>query len=79
MNSNYIVAGTNIVEFDNSQFVYNIGITLGFKPSMVVIQSSDPAITFGLVSMTDTGFILNAKCINGDLTAIIKFYYMCTR
>ena len=77
--SKYIIAGSNIVSFVNSNHVIGMKVTLGFRPSMVCIQSHDPVITFGLDSIVDDGFIVNAYCITGNVNAIYKFSYLCTK
>ena len=79
MDRNAIIAGTNTVTFNNTQLVTGRPVEVGFKPSMVVIQTSDPAILFSLETITDTGFTIQAYCVNGVTTALIEFYYQCIR
>ena len=54
-------------------------VTVGFRPSMVCIQSNDPVITFGLDSVVDDGFIVNAYCITGNVNYVCNFSYLCTK
>lgn len=79
MDNSYIVAGTNAVGFVNTQYVSNVTVTLGFKPSMVVIQSSDPVISIGLTGMTDDGFTVSSYCFTGVINLVVPFFYQCTR
>ena len=73
------VAGTQTVSFVNAQYVLKAKVTVGFKPNMVCIQSLDPVITFGLDSVVDDGFIVNAYCITGAVSYVCNFSYLCTK
>ena len=77
--NNKKVDGTNNVTFDNTQFVLQKFVHVGFSPLMVVIQSKDPLITFGFESFTETGFICNTYCISGVYSGTVEFVYEVTR